>query len=352
MGLNLVEQAATLNNARMILFSLLGVTAALPSNIISLISERYVDSSLRSLDENIAHLRYLYWNLPEHELSLDGNIILIDQHRNHVHRTADLMEYMYFDEEDEDYGPRQLLQPAPLDNPNAPGLPVHFLNAMYLDAVPTGVLHHRRSWKQWLTEFAGVQSYPQLRNPAGWALSDEFQYIIEHLPEKLIGLLKRFWWSYESEMVPALVRELRSCWVPSEADLAASLESTFLPLPRLEEIVERLKITKFPFLAMPEELTDENEHEWLFLKRFGVRSDGGSDDLHFYVEALAIIADENKDECSPDILEALFEVYGAIEQNCSSPDDSAYIWKVLILFALPPLNFSNFISVSFSRARG
>jgi hypothetical protein len=349
--LNLVQPVAALNDARKTLFSQLGVTSVDPCTIILLIKARYSKLPLCTMDENIAHLRYLYWNLPEHILGLDRNIFLMDQNTNRVwvYRTPTrLMEYIYFEEEEEDYGPQQLLQSGPLENPDAPGLDVHFLNAVYFGAVPTGALHHKRSWKQWLTEFAGVQSYPQLQNPQRRSLSDEFKYIIEHRPEKLVGLLKRYWSSYEPEMIPVVVRELRNCWVPSDANFAVNLESTFLPQPRLKAMVERLKIVNFPFLIMPEELTDENENEWQFLKRFGVRSSGGSDDLHFYVKALSRIADENEDGCSPDILEALFEVYGALERNCSSSDDAAYIWQVLILFGL---SRSNFILVKISRAR-
>jgi hypothetical protein len=161
------------------------------------------------------------------------------------------MEYISFDEEEEDYAPRRLLKPGPLENPDALGLPVHFLNAMYLDVVPPRALHHRRSWKQWLTEFAGVQSYPQLLKPTNSTLSVEFMYIIEHRPEILVRLLKRFWSSYESDMGPIVVRKLKNCLVPSNAGVVVNLASTFLPLPRLKTIVDRLKIASFPFLVMP-----------------------------------------------------------------------------------------------------
>ena len=124
------------------------------------------------------------------------------------------------------------------------------------------------------------------------------------------------YWSYEPKMTNDVERVLNECWVPSDADLAYELQSTFLLLPRLKALAERLKIVDFPFLIMPEELTNEDENEWQFLKRFGVRSSGGSDDLHFYLKALSRIADENEDECNSDILEALFKVYGAIEKNC------------------------------------
>jgi hypothetical protein len=322
LGLNLVQPVAALNDARRTLFSHLGVTTALSSSRISHISDRYDASSLCTMDENISHLRYLYWNLSQDILALDRNIFLIDQNGNRVYRH---IESVYFEEEDEEYGPRQLLQSAPLENPDAPGFAVHFLNVAYLDAVPTGALHQGRSWKQWLMELAGVQSYPRLQNPNRRTLSDEFKYVIEHRPEKLVELLKRYWSFYEPEMTDDIVRVLKECWVPSDEHLAVDLKSTFLPLPRLKAMVERLEILDFPFLTMPEELTDEDENEWQFLKRFGVRSRGRSDDLYFYVEALSRIADENEDECNSDILRALFDVYGAIERNCSSSNDAAYV---------------------------
>ncbi len=254
-----------------------------------------------------------------------------------MYRSKDFREHLYFEDEEEDWGPLQLLKPSPLENPEAPGLHVRFLNANYFDAVPAGAIHHGRSWKQWLTEFAGVRSYPQLQNARSGSFSNEFKYIIKHRPEKLIGLMKHYWSSYETDMQssPALVRKLKSSWVHSDANLAKNLKGTILPLPRLKEMVERLKIVDFPFLVMPEQLTDEKEDEWQFLSLFGV---GTTDDLHFHVNALKRIAHENQHGCSPDSLDALFEVYAALEQNCLSPDDSKHIRQVRIRFAgIPPL---------------
>jgi hypothetical protein len=120
---------------------------------------------------------------------------------------------------------------------------------------------------------------------------------------------------------------LRYCLVPLETGSTLQLRKTFLPLPRLKKIAEGLRIATFPFLLMPQDLADEDENEWQFLKQFGVRSGGGSDELHFYVKALSKIADEteDEDECSSDTIKAIFEVYAAIEQNCSSPVHVTYI---------------------------
>ncbi|KFY15288.1 hypothetical protein V492_02105 [Pseudogymnoascus sp. VKM F-4246] len=327
LGLNLIKPAAVLNSARKDLFLHLGVTAALTSNIISLIYERYrYRPSMCSMMENVSHLRYLYWNLPEDNADEIGEIFLMDQSCHAVYPTTAGGENIYFKEEEEEYGPHQLLHSAPLENPSAPGFPAHFLNEVYLDAVPIEVLHHGRSWKLWLEEFALVRSRLWILDSGSRRISKEFEYIIIHRPEKLVGLLKHNWSQYRN-LIPLLSREIRGCLVPLETGSELHLVKTFLPLPRLKTIIERLKISTFPFLLMPRELADGDENEWQFLKQFGVKSSGGSDELHFYINALSKIADEteDEDECSSETIQAIFEVYAAIERNCSSSEHVTYI---------------------------
>lgn len=322
LGLNLVEPAAVLNPARKALFLHIGATIALRSNIISLIYERYSNGpSSFSTTANLSHLRYLYWNLPKDHVGGIQGVFLMDQNFRAVYPTR---ENIYFKEEEEEYGPHQLFQSAPLENPSAPGFFAHFLNEAYFDAVPIGALQHGRSWKVWLKNLANVHSSPRLLDSQLKHLSEEFKYLTVHRPEKLVGLLKSVWSEYGSSMPSG---EIRSCLVPIETGSKRQLGETFLPLPRLKKIVERLRIATFPFLVMPQELTDGDENEWQFLKQFSVRSSGGSDELYFYVKALSKIANEteDKDEGSSDTIQAIFEVYAAIERNCSSSDHVAYI---------------------------
>ncbi len=169
-----------------------------------------------------------------------------------------------------------------------------------------------------MIELAAVRSYPQILNPNLRTLSDEFKYIILHRPKKLVEILKHHWPFYELDINPAVVQELRKCSVPSSEASKSCLEETFLPLPHLKEIAKRLGIVDFPFLIIPDELNDEREKDWAFLKQFGVRSRGDSDKLHFHIKALRMIAGG---EYISEFSEALFEVYGAIEENCIRSDD-------------------------------
>ncbi|CZR61946.1 uncharacterized protein PAC_11843 [Phialocephala subalpina] len=325
LGINLVHSGAVANVARKTLFMHLGVTSASASNIISLIKTRYLSGGSFTLEDNKSHLRYLFWNLPQSELALDNSIFLLDNVGTVVCRTPGRVKYIYFEEADEEYGPLQLFQTAPPESRNAPGLAVHYLSASYLVAVSPESRHNRRSWKQWLADFAGVKSFPQIRNPESQVLSDEFFYILWNRPNKVFGLLKHYWFFYGSEMTPDVIASLKDWPAPSHDVFRTPLKNAFLPLPRLKSIIERLGIAYFPFVILPEELTGQDENEWQFLQVFSDRPSIGTDDVHFYVEALKRVVLESGPECSSASLEALFEVYGFIERSCVSPQDGDHV---------------------------
>jgi len=313
------------NPVRERLFKCVGVEFAVPSNVISMIHEKYAHSILPSPDDSVAHLKYLYWNLPFATTRLNAVICLLDQNLDFMnHREK---KYLYFEDEDE-YGPKQIFQPVDWEGHKAPGLTVHFLNAIYYSAVPAEARHHGRSWRQWFEEVAGVYRYPQLRNPSHLIISEEFEYIIEHRSEKLVGLLEHFWSCYEPQITHgiAITKTLAESLVPS-GGATMLLEETFLPLPRLLVELERLCVPKlkfFPFLTLPEELTEANQAKWQFLERFGVRS-GNSNDLYFYVELLNAISLQHPAAESSVNLEGLFELYGLIERHCLSTSERQYV---------------------------
>jgi hypothetical protein len=253
LGLGLVDAIAVSNVERKDLLSQLGVTNVRPNKVIPLIYSRYEASTLSSVNllESSSHLRYLYWYL-EVATTLDPKIFLIDDENKRVFRYA--FEHIYFEEKDEEYGPRQLFQRYSTVFPSVPGLDIHYLHTEYLNAVPDNVLSRGRSWKAWLAEFADVKSYPQLRDPGSTKLSREFKYLASHRSNKLIGLLQRYWSSYESEVTSAVADELKICNLYWNQELR-DLQSMFLPVPKLKAIVVELNISKFPFLSLPQQFT-------------------------------------------------------------------------------------------------
>lgn len=320
LGLNLVQPAAALNVARKELFLKIGVKNAPSKRIIALIIKKYGAYFSCTVADSISHLRYLYWNLPQDRISLDKNIFVFDQDSLQVVRNTKRTHYIYFEERNEQYGPWQLFPTSSALDSTLPV--VHFLNSKYLDAVPEEARHNGRSWKVWLEELAGVHSYLQIQDPELDTTSDEFQYILDHKPEMVVGLLKRYWELYEQQLTSAAVRLIGQSKIPQLADGECPLKDTFLPLPRLEAIVDKLNIVGFPFLFLPELPTGGIGDGWLFLERFGVTT---TDNLQFYVAALDKLQVDNYDNHSS-FIEALFGIYKAIEENCSSKDDVAYIW--------------------------
>lgn len=320
LSLNLVQSAAALNVARKELFLKIGVKNAPSKRIIALIIKKYGAYFLCTVADSISHLRYLYWNLPQDTTSLDKNIFLFNQDYLQVFRNTERIQYIYFEEKNEQYGPWQLFPTSSALDSTIPVL--HFLNSRYLDAVPEETRHNGRSWKVWLEELAGVHSYLQIQDPKLDTTSKEFQYILDHKPEIVVGLLKRYWELYEQQLTSTTVCLIGLSLDPRLADVEYPLKETFLPLPRLKSIVDKLNIVDFPFLILPELPTGGIGDGWLFLERFGVTT---TDNLQFYVAALDKIQVENYDDDSS-FIEALFRIYEAIEQNCSSQDNVAYIW--------------------------
>jgi len=320
LGLNLVQSAAALNAARKKLFVEIGVKNAPSEKIIALIFARYIYNLKLTVTGSISHLRYFYWNLHQDVTSLKEIIFLYNHNGSPVSRNKKEREHIYFEEENEKFGPRELFPILPM--PDAAVPTVHFLNTAYLDAVPEDAQHNGRSWKQWLREFAGVKSYVQLHHPRLDIISNEFKYILERKPLKLPGLLKRYWPFYDKQLTSGMVDIIKRTQVLCEGYSKKPLEETFLPLPSLKAIVDELRIVDFAFLILPEVLTETNADEWLFLERFGATT---SDNLKFYIAALSRIEIDNYENESI-FIKALFRIYHRIKETCSSEDDVAHVW--------------------------
>jgi hypothetical protein len=99
LDLHLLHDAASLNTARKTFFSHLGVTVAEPGQIIQHIIKKYSEPNSCTTSQNIEHLRYLYWNLPQETSSLDTKIYVKTQDEYRFYRRTPPLEYIYFKEE-------------------------------------------------------------------------------------------------------------------------------------------------------------------------------------------------------------------------------------------------------------
>ena len=314
LGIDLVHPSAFDNLAWTDVLSSLGVMSCSTDVVISAINKRYDATTFDnfSISNAVAHIRYLFWYLPENTSSL-GRVRLANHHGSLLKED----QYLYSPDENDDYSPSKLFSMEV----HFPGYPVNYLHAEYLKSVDPGVIHHGRSWTTWLEEIAAVHRLPLLFVKGSDQISKEFQYIVNHRSDKLMGTLKRGWRSYRPLLNDTIKEKLQKAAVILENGGRKALEVTFLPLPKLKRIVEELHITDgFNFIAMSESILDEQLPDWRFVEDLLV---GVDEDLHFYLSALdklqqmdTILSSTNGDEQLP-------RLYRNIQSKCI--EDLGYV---------------------------
>ena len=316
LGLYLVDPLALGVASRKALFSLLGVRDCNPSHIIRMIIGRYNKWNEVSLSSSVAHLRYLYWNIPEDQESLDPSIYIVDQLKCPVYRKfitfgrSDLIvDDLYFESEEE-YDAKKLSMPK---------FKVRFINREYLGAVPAEAHRMELSWKDWLQKFAEVRSIPRLVDPKDpTKLSKFFQHIVSNRTEKLIGILKVHWSSYNNLMNDDIVQALSTAKVSCENVEEIQICDSYLPLPELKQRSSSLGLSSVvPFLKLPTDLS-QTVTDWTFLTLFHVGYDA---DLNFYLDMLRYSNPKARETKG---IENLFAIYGEIERH-STVDDYAKV---------------------------
>jgi len=313
--LDLVCPMAAENVAWADLLSKLGVTSCPRDSVISSIYERYNATNLDKFKvfNAVAHIRYLYWFLPKDHSSLAPQVRLANQYGSLLKKD----QYLYFPDEGDDYSPAKLFK----QDAQLPGHPVHYLHEDYLKAVGPEVIHNGRPWTRWLEEVVGVRRIPELRAKGHDALSKEFQYIVNHRSNSLLGTLKRGWASYRPQINNVVEGdnvvkgELRNSAVLLENGRRTSLLRTFLPLPKLKQIAAELCIADlYPFIAMTELLRDEERFEWIFVKDLQV---GIEENLDFYLSALETFKTINPAPNTTSARDQLARIYQNIQSKCN-----------------------------------
>ena len=333
LGLRLVDPQALKYPARKALFMKLGLRKCVTKDVVALIFKKYDTWSNVPLQSSISHLRYLYWHLPKDERDLPKTIYLKDQESRPVYRSVvthgwgNIVDDLYFETDDE-YGPKELLKALPPSNEssavNAHGFPAHYINLAYLTAVSPEPCHHNLVWEEWLQSFAGVRRVPRLSWPPTESepsrLSDLFLYVIKSRSEKVVGTLKAHWSSYEVLITPAIIDVFSQAIVPYVNGENRQLQESYLPLPSLKRICGKCGISGlFPFLRLPSELEEGDQHEWTFLETFGVVC---KQNIDFHFECLRRLVHANQDQnAMPSrLLPNLIRIYEAIEGHSSSDD--------------------------------
>ena len=313
LGFDLVCPMAAENVAWTALHLALGVTSCPQESVISSIYRRHNAASLENfrLSNAVAHVRYLYWFLPEDHSSLASPVRLANQHGSLLKK----YQYVYFPKDEDEYSPCKLFK----QNDQLPGLPVRYLHEDYLKAVDPEIIRNGRTWMSWLERIVGVRRIPELLARTHVGLSKEFQYIVDHRSDKLLGTLKRGWDSYSPEISVFVEEDLLKSIVLLENGLEMALECTFLPLPKLKQIATELCIADaFPFIAISELLRDEERLNWMFVQDLGV---GIEENLNFYLSALETHKTTKPMLSVVSTRDQLTRIYKNIQSRCSEDLD-------------------------------
>ena len=315
LGLSLVQMTATKNPSWQKFLLELGVIECPAETVIKAISLRYSGGVKRSkeanvtLDCSITHLRYLYEFLPENILVLDPSIWIFNQETLPVSSN----EYLYYNDPDDKENLGGLFEECEDSDCYLPGYKVNFLHPDYLHAVDRSTIRNGRSWLSWLELVVGMRHNPQICTKGAKELSGEFRYVIGHRSEKLLWILKRHWPIYEDQIgyvEPILLSSL----VRVESGRREALQMTFLPLPKLQRLVEEYRVPNFSFICMSPTPRDVEIKEWRFLERLHV---GIDDTIHFYVRAISEIQQGNENGCDPITESAVFRIYHKIQKQCN-----------------------------------
>ena len=326
LGLDLVCPVAAEHASWLDLLSKLGVMSCPQDSVITSIHERYNATNLDNfkLFDAVAHIRYLYWFLPKDHSSLAPQVRIANQHGSLLRKD----QYLYFPDEGDDYSPSKLFK----QDAQLPGHPVHYLHKNYLKAVGPEIIHHGRQWMEWLEEVVGVRRRPELRAKKHNRLSKEFQYIVDHRSNRLLGTLKRGWAYYRPQIDDFAEGELLSSAVLLENGCRLPLLRTFLPLPKLKQIAAELRIAdEYPFIAISELLRDEEISEWMFVKDLQV---GIEDNLDFYLSALETFKTTKHALNITSARDQLARIYQNIQSRCTGGLD--HVRYVSVEFRLFP----------------
>ncbi|GIC88120.1 uncharacterized protein Aud_004511 [Aspergillus udagawae] len=113
-----------------------------------------------------------------------------------------------------------------------------------------------------------------LRRP----LSELFNIIISHHPDILLGILGRYWDTYETEIKeePLIASAIKGAKVPTSNGLAR-LDECYFPIPEICSMVEALSTAlNIKFLKLPGIWDLDSEQEWRFLRELGVSGGGAA----------------------------------------------------------------------------
>jgi hypothetical protein len=309
LGLGLVDTNILQNESRRKLFAALGITECKPKTIFPLIEQQY-KSSYKTFEKSLAHIKFMFW----HQLELPYNglqVWLASNNGDHWFRPTDEQQgWIYCPSSEGEYTATSIFGAfVPEDLSNR----MHFVNTKYYDKLEQYRLRNDQTGVQWFRRYFRIEDNVKLSLREHMDnTSYEFDYIIEHHPESLLGVLQANWIQYQER--EEWDNAVKSAQVPIlNSEQRRRLDSTYLPVPKLRAIVKRLCLeVGFGFIQELQDITDISSIKWSFLKRFGVAME---DDVAFWLALLAQARAQKEIQTK-----VVFEIYKNLQKFTSEED--------------------------------
>ncbi|KAF5878202.1 uncharacterized protein Bfra_000367 [Botrytis fragariae] len=313
--LSLVDGKTLRNLSRIKLFSQLGVSLCSPERIFPLIQQRHFPPARKFSASDLQDIRFLFWNHRELPSDYTINMRLWNGESYSV-ASPQKDGWVYLPGSKNKYALANLFgSSVPFEL--RPSNNVRYIVSDYYQIFEYCGSRNGRTGIEWLRSL-GIKETPQLRarNSKGHLqspeMSVELKYIAERLPRFLLGVLQANFVQYnESEQWDCFFRQKD---VPILASSKMrSLNSTFLPLPKLKAIASSLGLEEgFGFLMELNGISEDEVVKWNFLKRFGV---GVYEDVSFWLRLLKQA--RQKDSINPNIV---FKIYTRLQTYIDESD--------------------------------
>jgi hypothetical protein len=282
----LVKESWLQNNSRKALCIKLGITECSPTKIFPLIEQRYAKGGSIFTSLFYQDIKFLFWH--NHQLPANGYSLYLtgnDGSGADYYSNISQNYWLYCPESGNPYSMFKLLNgqvPKELQSQ------LKFPSIRYFETLKECGKRNNKNGPDWLRDRGNIKVTPQFRRRGGGPfksnqMSAELLYIMEYLPQYLLGVLESDWLNYlKSDEWDARTKAIK---VPilNSTD-SRTLGKTFLPLPKLKSIVDSLELGQsFGFLKELDGLTDVQVVKWSFLEHFGV---GTTDDVSFWIALL------------------------------------------------------------------
>jgi hypothetical protein len=174
-----------------------------------------------------------------------------------------------------EYGTKHLAQELQcgVNKQNCPPFEMHIIHHAYIEAVPPGTVSHGRTWEQWLEEVASVRRIPRLKSPRTDGLSTLCAHLSIYQPMTLIGLLKTYWSSLQSDLTPRVIGTLKDMKVPCRNQSQTYLQCTYYPSKEMQRLCADATLQEIfdKFIDIPADIATDGTDGWEFLATFGVK---------------------------------------------------------------------------------